>query len=132
VQTGRSTARYTILHLRREGFADNHKRIERIYAEARLQVRKRRKSRRRYPANPRFVRTLERADDRWAADFVHDGFLDGRPFRCLTIIDELTWNAPEIEVERSIGGHGVVEVLERRKELLVDNGPEFRSRPCYS
>lgn len=122
------------LMLRREGFTDNHKRIERIYREEGLQVRKRRRKRRRYVARPRVAHPDTLPNDRWAADFVHDSFLDGRPFRCLTMVDHVTRDSVEIVVGRSIGGHGVVEALERLRlagrtprTLQVDNGPEFRS-----
>ena len=122
------------LVLRREGFDDNHKRIERIYREEALQVRRRRKDRRRYVARPRVPHEDTRPDHRWAADFVHDSFLDGRPFRCLTIVDHVSHESVEIAVGRTIGGQGVVEVLDQLRELgrkpqtlQVDNGPEFRS-----
>ena len=120
--------------LRREGFTDNHKRIERIYREEELQVRKRRRKRRRYVSRPRVRYEEVRPNDRWAADFVHDSFLDGRPFRCLTIVDHVTRDSVAITVGRSVGGRGVVETLDRLRELgrqprtlQVDNGPEFRS-----
>ena len=68
------------------------------------------------------------------ADFVHDGFLDGRPFRCLTIVDHVANDSVAIVVGRTIGGHGVVDTLERLRladrmprTLQLDNGPEFRS-----
>lgn len=121
--------------LRREGFEDNHKRIWRVYTEEGLQVRKRRRGRKRYVATARVKRDAERPDDRWGMDFVHDSFLDGRPFRVLTIVDHCTRECPRAEVGLSVGGAGVVAVLEElaaqgRKplELQLDNGPEFRSR----
>ena len=129
------------LRLRREGFRDNHKRIERVYSEERLQLRRRRK-RRRYVAKPRVEAEVLLPDDRWCMDFVHDSFLDSRRFRTLTVIDQVSKHSPWIEVGQSIGGSGVVEVLEqlrlggrKPKELRTDNGPEFRSRAldrwCY-
>ena len=123
-----------ILKLHREGFRDNHKRIERIYREEALQVRKRRHRRRKYVSAPRVVQVAQQPNERWAADFVHDAFLDGRPFRCLTIVDHVASDSPAITVGRSIGGQGVVDTLERLRlggriprALQVDNGPEFRS-----
>lgn len=119
--------------LRREGIADNHKRIERIYQEEGLQVRKRRRRRYRFSA-PRIVRPVLLPDDRWSPDFIHDSIIDGRPFRCLAIVDHVTREALSIEVGRTIGGEGVVAALEKLKiggrtprELQLDNGPEFRS-----
>lgn len=120
--------------LRREGFVDNHKRIERIYQEEGLQVRRRHRRRRKLVSIPRVIRPVVHPDDRWSADFVQDSFLDGRPFRCLAAVDHVTRESLTIEVGRSIGGLGVVEALEKLKlsgrvpgELQLDNGPEFRS-----
>ena len=127
------------LKLRKEGFKDNHKRIERIYHEEGLRVRKRRNRRKRYVATVRVREPVTERDDRWGMDFMHDSLLDGRPIRLLTMIDEATRDCPRIQVGRSIGGTGVVEVLEqlraegrRPRELVVDNGPEFRSRVLVS
>jgi putative transposase len=122
------------LLLRREGVRDNHKRIERIYQEAGLQVRRRRRRRRDFGGTTRVIRPVVLPDERWSADFIHDSVLDGRPFRCLAIVDHVTREPLAIEVGRSIGGVGVVDALERLKiggrtprDLQLDNGPEFRS-----
>ena len=131
------------LVLRREGVVDNHKRIERIYQEESLQIYKRRRKRRRYVSRPRVIEVDRKPNDRWAADFVHDSLLDGRPFRCLTIVDHVSRESVDIGVGRSIGGQGVVDVLDRLRQnerkpkiLQVDNGPEFRSfaldQWCYA
>ncbi len=121
--------------LRREGFTDNHKRIWRVYSEEGLQVRRRRRGRKRYVGTTRVKHPVQKPDDRWGIDFVHDVFVDGRRFRSLTIVDHCTRECPHVEVDLSIGGHGVVSVLEElaengRKplELQLDNGPEFRGR----
>lgn len=119
--------------LRRKGIHDNHKRIERIYQEEGLQVRKRRRRRYRF-SSPRVIRPVLLPDERWSADFVHDSILDGRPFRCLAVIDHVTREALSLEVGRTIGGERVVAALETLKiggraprDLQLDNGPEFRS-----
>jgi len=121
--------------LRREGFADNHKRIWRVYNEEGLQVRRRRRGRKRYVATIRVKHPVVRPDDRWAMDFVHDSFVDGRAFRALTVVDHCTRECPRVEVGLSVGGAGVVAVLtelaargRKPRELQLDNGPEFRSR----
>ena len=121
--------------LRREGFADNHKRIWRVYAEEGLQVRTRRRGRKRYVATTRVKHPVEQPDDRWGMDFVHDGFLDGRKFRALAVVDHCTRECLAVEVGLSVGGSGVVSVLEeltdrgrKPREIQLDNGPEFRSR----
>lgn len=119
-----------IVLLRREGWHVNHKRVERLYREEGLQVRRRRRkrvavARQRLPAptQPR---------ERWSVDFVHDTLADGRVFRCLTIVDDCTRECPAIEVAFGIPGARVVQVLERLaltpglpRALLMDNGPEF-------
>ena len=119
--------------LRWEEITDNHKRIERIYQEEGLQVRKRRRRRHRYSI-PSVIRPVVFPDERWSADFIQDSILDGRPFRCLAIVDHVTREALSIAVGRSFGGEGVVEALEELKiggqiprDLQLDNGPEFRS-----
>jgi putative transposase len=125
--------RLTVL-LHREGFADNHKRIERVYQEERLQVRRRRRkrvaraSRRVAPSVP------QQADQRWSMDFAHDCLADGRTIRALTIVDDFSRECPHIEVDTALGGQRVVRVLDylvwRRglpREIVLDNGPEFTS-----
>jgi putative transposase len=68
-------------------------------------------------------------------DFTSDELLDGRRIRLLTIVDNFTRESLAIEVDSSLGGHRVVEVLQRLaqqhrlpKTIRVDNGPEFISR----
>jgi len=124
--------------LRREGFTDNHKRIERVYCEERLQVRRRRRGRKRYVATVRVPRPVEGPDDRWSMDFVSDSLIDGRRFRSLTVLDHCTRECLAVKVGLSIGGAGVVNQLEeltragrKPRELQLDNGPEFRSRALH-
>jgi putative transposase len=118
-----------IVLLRREGWQVNHKRVERLYREEGLQVRRRRKKRVAVPRQALPVPTRPR--ERWSLDFVHDTLADGRVFRCLTIVDDCTRECPAIEVALGIPGTRVVQVLERLaasglpRALLTDNGPEF-------
>jgi putative transposase len=65
-------------------------------------------------------------------DFVADELYDGRRVRALTIVDNFTRESIGIEVDSSIGGQRVVEVLcgvsQKRslhRTIQVDNGPEF-------
>ena len=65
-------------------------------------------------------------------DFVHDACTDGRPFRCLTIVDDASRVSPAIEVAHSIPGERLTRVLGRLavtrgipRALLIGNGPEF-------
>ena len=64
-----------------------------------------------------------------------DRLYDGRRFRLLTVVDNMTRESPAIEVSRSFSGRAVAEVLERLaqttglpKRIQVDNGPEFVSK----
>lgn len=68
-------------------------------------------------------------------DFVSDGFVDGGRLRCLNIVDDFTKECLAIEVDSSLPGRRVVDVLERLTEsrglplsITVDNGPEFVSK----
>lgn len=120
------------LLLRREGFEVNHKRVERLYRQEGLSLRKRKKKR---PSHCRLVLPkASRADQYWSMDFVSDSLYDGRRFRALTIIDQYTREAIAIEVSNSITGHHVCRVLDWLFELrsvpeaiTVDHGPEFTS-----
>lgn len=126
---------YRGLHrlLRRQGEPVNHKRVYRIYRAAGLQVRRRKRKRlKRAPRGP--LPLPERANEVWALDFVHDGLVDGRRIRTLTIVDLCSREVPWIEVATSIPGERVVRVLEHLaeihgppKRLILDNGPEFLS-----
>lgn len=127
---------YRRLHvlLQREGFEDNHKRVFRVYQEEKLQVRrKRRKCTAKYRGEPRLEPT--RPNQRWSMDFVHDVTFDGRKLKFFNVVDDFTRENLAIEVDTSIGGHRVSQVLERiiaarglPEAILSDNGPEFISR----
>ena len=127
---------YRRLHvlLRREGFAVNLKRIYRLYTQEGLTVRRRRRRRRVPRGVPRLPATT-RINERWSLDFVLDVLDDGRRFRILTVVDDFTRACLAIEVDTSLGGCRVVQVLQRLIEtrgtptrLVTDNGPEFISR----
>ncbi len=120
--------------LRREGVTANHKRIERLYREENLSLRRRRGRKR--LSHLRVAREQPPAiNHTWAVDFVHDGLSDGRRFRALTVIDEFSRECLAIEVDASLTGQRVARVLQRLCELRAvptiirsDNGPEFRGR----
>jgi putative transposase len=68
-------------------------------------------------------------------DFMSDSLSDGRRFRILTVVDNMTRESPALEVNRSFSGQAVAEVLERLAQttglpqvIQVDNGPEFVSK----
>ena len=122
------------LLLRREGLVINHKRTERIYREEGLSLRKRK--RRKTAAMARVTLPApESPNERWSMDFVTDSTVTGRRFRALVIIDNYSRECPVIEVDTSLGGRRVVDVLERLAEarglpevITIDNGPEFAGK----
>lgn len=127
---------YRMIHtvLRREGWPVNRKRVQRLYREEGLAVRRRGKKRR--SQAPRPVRSaLSGRNERWSMDFMTDTLSSGRRFRCLNIIDEFSRECLAIHVARSIPAVGVIAVLERLREerglpsvIVTDNGSEFTSR----
>ena len=127
---------YRRLHvlLRREGWQVNRKRVQRLYREEGLAVR--RKGKRKRSQAPRPVReVLGAPNERWSLDFVTDKLSNGRTFRCLTVVDEFSREALAVHVAHSIPSVGVIEVLEQLREerglpgvIITDNGSEFTSR----
>ncbi|WP_274509793.1 IS3 family transposase [Xanthomonas campestris] len=119
------------LKLRQEGRIVNYKRVERLYREQQLQVRRRK--RKKVPIGERqpLLRPSQ-ANQVWSMDFVFDRTAEGRVIKCLVIVDDATHEAVAIEVERAISGHGVTRVLDRLahrrglpKVIRTDNGKEF-------
>lgn len=127
---------YRRLHilLRREGWRVNHKRVYRLYREEGLGIRVRRKKKR--VGVPRVTPpAAKRPQERWSMDFLTDALADGRRFRVLTLVDNVSRVSPAIEVATSLTGERVVEVLERLRpthgvpeRIAIDNGPEFISK----
>lgn len=120
--------------LRREGYKINHKRTERIYKEAGLSLRIR-KRKKQISVKRKALETAKEAKEQWSMDFVWESLWSGRRIKILTIIDKYTRECPYLEVDTSINGRRVVEVLERirdanslPKAITVDNGPEFTSK----
>mgnify|MGYP001597130773 FL=1 len=122
------------LKLRQAGQLINHKRVERLYAEAGLQVRRRR--RKKVPVADRqpLGRPLS-ANQIWSMDFVFDRSAEGRVIKCLTVVDDATHESVAIVPERAIGGHALTRILDRLAEerglpqaIRTDNGKEFCGR----
>lgn len=117
--------------LRREGFPDNYKRVERIYQQAGLQITRRPKKK--LPARIRAPLELPSEPNQfWSMDFVSEALVDRRRFRCLNIVDDCSKVNLAIHVARSIRSTNVVEVLEALVKqhgypvaIRCDNGPEF-------
>ncbi|CBA16362.1 putative is1404 transposase orf b (fragment) protein [Xanthomonas albilineans GPE PC73] len=100
------------LKLRQEQWPVNYKRVERLYQQARLQVRRRKRKKVLLGQRQPLLRP-EAANQVWSMDFVFDRTAEGRVLKALTIVDDATHEAVAIEVERAISGHGVVRVLDR-------------------
>ena len=90
------------LKLRQAGEIVNHKRVDRLYAQAGLQVKKRK--RKKIPLAERHP--LERpmaANQVWSMDFVFDRTAEGRSIKNLTVVDDATHEAVAIVPERAMG-----------------------------
>ena len=120
--------------LRRNGWEDNHKRIERVYREEGLQVRNRKKKRMARGEREPLIQPT-RINQVWAMDFVGDQLANGRRIRMLNVLDVYSRECLRIEVDRSLPSLRVIRVLEELREvrglpeqIQVDNGPEFTSQ----
>jgi putative transposase len=122
------------LKLRQAGHRVNHKRVERLYAQEKLQVRRRR--RKKIPMSER--QPLERPSEAnivWSMDFVFDRVAGGRAIKNLAIVDDATHEAIAVVPEHNISGRQVVSILEQicahrgyPKVVRTDNGKEFCGR----
>ena len=119
--------------LRREGIVVNIKRVLRIYREANLQVRKRVK--RRVALGRGTPRPdVNRLNQRWSLDFVHDSLSSARRIRTLNIVDDFSRECLAIEVDTSLSGQRVTRTLDAiagargyPETVVLDNGTELTS-----
>ena len=126
---------YRRLHvlLRRSGEPVNHKRVHRVYREAGLSIR--RKKRKHCVRVGQPLRAWTAANQEWALDFVHDAVDCGRAIRVLSVVDAYTRECLALEVDTSFASRRLTRVLEaivaeRGQPLAIrcDNGPELTSR----
>lgn len=117
--------------LKGEGFAVNHKRIERIWREHgfTLPARKKRKKIRTGESVP--VAAMH-PNHVWTYDFMFDATHQGRRMKVLTVIDEFTREALAVVPARSMNASALKGVLARLfathgrpVTIRSDNGPEF-------
>jgi putative transposase len=112
----------------------NHKRVYRLYSEANLAVRRRKKVRR--PASERMPLQLAQGVNQvWSMDFVSDSLANGRRIKCLTVADDFSHECVDLVVDWGISGLYVTRLLDRAaifrgypQAVRTDNGPEFTSR----
>lgn len=119
--------------LEREGIKMNHKKFRRLYAEERLQV-KRRGGRKRALGTRRPIALPDGPNQRWSLDFVSDAFTDGRRFRVLAVVDDFTRESLALVPDTSLSGVRVARELDaivarrgKPKTCVSDNGTEFTS-----
>ena len=118
--------------LRREGWPVNKKRVRRLYRLDGLQLRTWIRRRKHMCLHRGPVPVPNAPHERWSMDFVHDQLFDGRPFRILTVVDQLSRASPLIEVDFAMSGQRVTDALEARTagmsvpvSITVDHGSEF-------
>ncbi len=126
---------YRRLHilLRREGVMINRKKMQRLYQEEGLAVRRRR-SRKRAVGTRAPAPMLALPNQRWSLDFVHDQMGSGRRFRVLNIVDDVAKECLGAVPDTSISGRRVVRELAKlsaergRPGMIVsDNCTELTS-----
>jgi transposase InsO family protein len=117
--------------LRQHGEPSGLNRIYRLYREEGLSVRKRR-VRRRAVGTRAPILVEARPNARWSLDFVHDQFANGRRFRILNIVDDVTRECLAAIPDTSIPGRRVAReltaLIDRRGKpgmIVSDNGTEF-------
>jgi transposase InsO family protein len=122
------------LKLRQAGQVVNHKRVERLYALEKLQVRRRRRKKIPIADRQPLIRPGA-ANEVWSMDFVFDRVASGRVIKCLVIVDDATHEAVAIVAEHSMGGDHLVRILDqicalrgRPAIIRTDNGKEFTGK----
>ena len=112
----------------------NEKRVHRLWRQEGLKVPKKQVKKRRLgtSAGGCVRHKPEHKDHVWCYDFLSDQTVDGRTLKFLPIEDEYTRECLALEVDRSIRGGDVVDVLRFLFEvrgapryIRSDNGPEF-------
>ena len=96
--------------LREQGEPSGINRIYRLYREEGLTVRKR-KARRKAIGTRTPILVEAKVNARWSLDFVHDQFAQGRRFRILNIVDDVTRVCLAAIPDTSISGKRVAREL---------------------
>ncbi len=115
----------------------NHKRVYRLYSQANLAVRRRKKVT--LPAAERVpLQLAQNVNEEWSRDFVSDSPANGRRIKFLTVADDFSHECVNTSVDWGISGVYVTRLLDRaalfRGYLLAvrtDNGPELTSRVVH-
>jgi putative transposase len=111
----------------------NHKKVQRVYRELGLTVKRTRRKHLRRTLQPRPVLTAPNQE--WALDFASDVTAAGQRIRVLGVLDSFTRQCLALEVATSFPSRRVTRVLERAiaaygkpQSIRSDNGPELTSR----
>lgn len=98
--------------LRKQFPGVNHKRIYRLYRQANLTMKKRRKVKR--PPQERVPLQIAKSiNEVLSMDFVSDSLANGRRIKCLTVVDDFSKESVEIAVDYGISGQYVTRVLDQ-------------------
>ena len=131
---GRYGYRRVTALLHREGWAVNHKRVERLWRREGLKVpQKQPKRGRLWFADGSCVRRRPGYRHHvWAYDFVAERTHDGRPVKILVVVDEYSRECLALVVARRLRSTDVLETLAELfmthgvpAHIRSDNGPEF-------
>ena len=125
--------RRLLVLVRREGIVMNHRKLRRIYAEERLQVR-RRGGRKRALGTRAPIALPQGLNQRWSMDFLSDTLTDSRRFRIFAIVDDFTRECLCLIAYTPISGLRVARELDhliairgRPLSCVSDNGTELTS-----
>jgi len=121
------------IFLQRDGMVMGKERCSRLWAQAGLQVPKKRRRKlavkRLRPLAPTARNSV------WCYDFVYDACANGQKIKCLTVVDEYTRECLAIDVSCAIRSKRVIDILTQLmsvhgtpRYLRSDNGPEFVSK----
>ena len=120
------------LYLHRE-MGVNHKKVQRVYHELGLSVKRTRRKHLCRTLQPRPALTAPNQE--WALDFASDVTAAGQRLRVLGVIDSFTRQCLVLEVATSFPSRRITRLLERAiaehgkpQSIRSDNGPELTSR----
>jgi putative transposase len=121
VKLAREKPRYGYRRLQvlieREGERVNHKRLYRVYREAGLCLKRKRRKQCVRSGSPRVMLTA--ANQEWALDFAHDVVAVGRAIRVLSVVDAHTRECLALEVDTGFASRRVTRVLD---EVIAGRG----------
>jgi len=97
--------------VRRSGEQANHKRVHRLYRDAGLSLRRKKRKHlmRQKAAFPR----VQNSNEEWALDFATDALASHRHLRILSILDVFTRECLALETDTSLGSVRVIRALEQ-------------------